>query len=254
MDLSERHRPRRFDQLWQWPDTPSLTVIRNELARGRLQTPILITGGYGEAKTTLARIIGRRASCMNPSSHPYEPCGACDGCLRLDQICTGSMTWNEFGYLELDCTQYPVAQLREIVRQYTCGKLVKTTFRRWVVCLDEIGRCDGKYQRGLLKFIEDVRVHIIFCAADRDSVDVALRERCAIRPLTVPTPPQCVRGVLRVASAESFQIAEHSASLLVTRLGCNPRRILKTLQTAVALANGTVSVDHIETALSMTTT
>lgn len=253
MDLSERYRPRRFDQLWQFPGAPALEVITSEIARSQLQTPALFTGGYGEAKTTLARIIGRRASCMNPSVHSYEPCGACDGCQRLDQISTGSTIWSEYGYLEIDCVEYSVADIRRILAQYTQGKLFKTAFSRWVICLDEIGRRNEAYQRGLLKLVENARGHIILCAADLDPVDTALRNRCAIRPLTVPTPPQCVRGIQRIAVKEGIQVADPAALFLVTRLGCNPRRVLKTLQTAISLADGSVAVDHVEIALSMST-
>lgn len=248
MDLAKKHAPKRFDEMWQWP-SPTLKVLAAEIERGRLQSPMLFQSDYGEGKTTLAQIIGRRACCRRTELHPCEPCGECEGCRDVRMYT--STTHSDFGYFEIDCTQFSAAQVREMICRESMGGLNRPSFGRWVICLDEIGRRDATYQRQLLKIVENVRAHVILCAGSSDSVDRALAERCVRRPLVTPTPQQCITAVARIAAAEHLEIKAGAVPLLVTRLGCNPRRILKTLATTASLANGTVGIEEVEIALSM---
>lgn len=251
MSLSENHRPRRFDDLWQWPESPTLSIITREIAQKKLQTPMLIRSDYGEGKTTLARIIGRRACCRQTDQHTFEPCGRCDGCrkFRMD----GPTSSCDYGYLEMDCTGWSASEIGQIVLRNTIYTIFKSSFHRWVVCLDEIGRQSIAFQRQLLKLIENSRVHFILCSGTDDNIDRALSERCVIRPLSPPTPPQCQAAVKRIAEAEGIQLHDAVVPLLVTRLGCNPRRILNALSTAASLVNGAVGIQEINMALAMHT-
>lgn len=249
MGMTEKYRPNRFDAMWQWP-CPSLTVITREIERGRLETPALLRADYGEGKSTLARIIGRRASCLKPDPHPYEPCNDCDGCKSIEPYHRTFI--NDYRYFEIDCTAYTSDQLLDMILENTWGSLHKTAFKRWVVCIDEIGRRDIKYQQKLLKMIENLRPHILLCCGSADKLDRALRDRCVIRPLKPPTTDQCVNALRRIAEQENVEIRDAATTLLVTRLGCNPRRILKSFGTAMSLApSRTIGIAEIELALEM---
>ncbi len=251
MDLAERYRPIQFKDMWQYPESPTLRAVTNEVQRGRLQGPMLVTGGYGVGKTTLARIIGRRGSCLNGSDHPFEPCGSCDGCKNVEV--RRSTSWCEYGYFEIDCTQYSAARVRDMVAHETQCQLFRSAFKRWVVCLDEVGRREFSYQRQLLKMIENVRAHIILCSGDPDLVDPALRSRCVIRPLQPPSPEQCLSALRRIVAHEKVRLCPSASPLLVQRLGCNPRKILKTLATAISLADDGIGIEEVEAALAMGT-
>jgi len=249
MDLSDKYRPARFADLWQWPTSPTLKIVTNEIQRSNLQSPMLVRGNYGDGKTSLARIIGRRASCLNAHLHPYEPCGECEGCRNLRPY--GATTWSEFGYFEIDCTEFSAAAVRDMVKEETAGRLFKNSCSHWVVCLDEIGRRDAAYQRQLLKLVENVRAHIILCCGTEDSVDKALKARCIVRPMRPPTQEQCLTAVRGIAEHERVTVCDSALPVLVSRLGCNPRDILKTLSNAVSLGNGKVGFEEIELALAM---
>ncbi len=248
MDLSEKYRPGRFADMWQWPKSPSLIATTREIQNGGIASPMLIVADYGEGKTTLARIIGRRACCENADDHSFEPCLKCAGCEDLKVRST--TTWCGYGYFEIDCSQLPAP---EVQKRATRESMMSPFggWRRWVICLDEIGRRDKTYQRNLLKLVENVRAHFILCSGSGDDIDRALRSRCVVRPLKPPNRDQCLTAIKRIATAEEVAFENGCGELLVTRLGCNPRTILKVMTNALALSDCHIGIDEVEAALEM---
>lgn len=249
LGLSERHRPTQFRQIWQWSTAPTLRAITSEIQKGQIESPMLLRAGYGLGKTTLARLIGRRNCCERFKDHPFEPCNACDGCgsIRIN----GPTIWSEQGYFEIDCSQFPATEVRAIVNKETQYSWGRASLHQWVVVLDEIGRRNAEYQRHLLKLIENCRCYIILCAGTDDAVDPALEARCAIRNLHSPTQQQCVAALLQIAVTENTELNPLAAALLVSRMGCNPRRILKAMANAISLGEGSIGVKEIEQAIEM---
>lgn len=248
MDLSEKYRPARFQEMWQWGQSPALTAITREIEHGHIASPMLFIANYGDGKTTLARIIGRRACCENADAHPFEPCLTCTGC---EDLKVRSMTtWCGYGYFEIDCSQFSAADVQKRVARESMMSPFGG-WRRWVICLDEIGRRDKNYQRSLLKMVENVRANFILCSGTNDDIDPALRSRCVLRPFKPPNREQCLSAIKRVATAEGVRFADGGADLLVTRLGCNPRTILKVMTNAMALSDDHIGIGEVEAALDM---
>ncbi len=140
-----------------------------------------------------------------------------------------------------------------MIMRETKYSMFPSSFRRWVVCLDEVGRCDGSFQKQLLKIVENAKAHIILCSATTNPLDQALKDRCQIRPLPRPTQSQCSEALRRIIAAEHIPIEPSAVPLLIARNGCNPRNILKTLITARSLTEGTIGIEEIEAAVGMTT-
>ena len=79
-DFRTKHRPRRYDQMWQGVDYPAIKRLRREEQLCRYPRGMIFCGDYGCGKTTAARIRGMRSSCWNHRQDTVEPCGDCAGC------------------------------------------------------------------------------------------------------------------------------------------------------------------------------
>ena len=80
-DFRVKYRPRRYAELWQGIDDPTIKLLREEELSGKYNTGMIYYGDYGCGKTTAARIRGMRTSCWEYARDPIEPCGECRGCL-----------------------------------------------------------------------------------------------------------------------------------------------------------------------------
>src|SRR5437588_11725346 len=107
-DFRTKYRPRRYDQLWQGTDHPTVKRLRREEELVRYPRGMIFAGDYGCGKTTAARIRGMRASCWSHRQDPCEPCGDCPGCRAAMNHGEGP------DYFEMDATQ---DRLRALIDQ-----------------------------------------------------------------------------------------------------------------------------------------
>jgi len=252
MSMSEDYRPVRFEDMWQWPDSPVLKIITNGIRDDNLDFPILLRGHYGEGKTTLACILGRRRCCDQKHLHPFEPCGTCEGCKSVDLDWTGG--FSEWGYREYDCTAVTSERLRRCIGEDTAGNPWKNinTDTRWLVCLDELGHCSDTFQHTLLKRLDKGTADYILCVATEDKIIPELSQRCSEYRLKPPTVDQCCVALDRIARIEGIELDPNAARLLSSRFGCNPRTILKALPKARSLStNHKVGIKEIKDVIEM---
>lgn len=254
-NLADKYRPKQFVELWQGLETPVIEVITLELAQGALSGPLLVRSPYGGGKTSLVRLIGLRAACLNPDAASCEPCLSCKACTSITRaLASRPLVIDEYGYGEIDCTRTPAGDILHLIQE---EKMISK--RLWspggmeqkVLALDEFGRLSMGDQKRFLKILETGGAHLILCVADEDKIDEAVANRCLVRRLPLPSIDQCVAHIRRIVESEGRTISPNAARLLAQRCGNVPRDTLLTLSDAMIFAKESVDLAAVEKSLKM---
>jgi DNA polymerase III gamma/tau subunit len=224
-DFRTKYRPRRYDQMWQGMDYPTIRRLCLEEERLRYPRGMIFCGDYGCGKTSAARIRGMRTSCWNYRQHPYEPCGECAGCRAAMAHGLGP------DYFEVDATQEKLrAQIDHGLRKTNIAKAHSHPLIPRVFFIDEAHRAGPKTQETLLKDIEDHQEAIfILSTTQPDKLDPALRKRCTLYLFETPTVEQTVARLENVVEAEGLTCEPGVLSLIAQRRQCIPRDCLGVL-------------------------
>ena len=224
-DFRTKHRPRRYDQMWQGIEYPALRRLRREEELVRYPRGMIFAGDFGCGKTTAARIRGMRTSCWNYRNDPCEPCGECPGCSAAFNHGEGP------DYFEMDATQEKLRNIIDmalrktnIVKAQSHPKIPRVFF------IDEAHRASSKTQETLLKDIEDHQEAIfILSTTQPDKLDVAIRKRCTLYHFQAPTIEQATAQLEVIAKKEELRLEPGVARLIAERRGAIPRDCLGVL-------------------------
>jgi DNA polymerase III gamma/tau subunit len=224
-DFRTKYRPRRYDQMWQGPDYPTLKRLKREEVLVRYPRGMIFCGDYGCGKTTAARIRGMRSSCWNYRQDAVEPCGDCPGCRVAMARGDGP------DYFEMDATQERLrSQIDMALRKTSVAKAHSHPTIPRVFFIDEAHRAGPKTQETLLKDIEDHQETIfILSTTQPDKLDPAIRKRCTLYLFEAPTIEQATAGVAAVARAEELVLEPGVAHCIAERKKAIPRDCLGAL-------------------------
>jgi DNA polymerase III gamma/tau subunit len=175
-DFRTKYRPRRYQELWQGKDYPTIKRLLREEQLTRYPRGMIFCGDYGCGKTSAARVRGMRTSCWNWRQDACEPCGDCTGCRAAYGHGEGP------DYFEMDATQ---EKLRIVVdqalRKTSVAKAHSHPHIPRVFFIDEAHRASPKTQETLLKDIEDHQEAVfILSTTQPDKLDPAIRKRCTM--------------------------------------------------------------------------
>jgi DNA polymerase III gamma/tau subunit len=224
-DFRTKYRPRRYDQMWQGLDYPSVRRLLREEELVRYPRGMIFCGDYGCGKTTAARIRGMRTSCWNYKQHPSEPCGDCPGCRSAMNTGEGP------DYFEMDATQERLrAAIDVALRKTSIAKAHSHPYSPRVFFIDEAHRAGPKTQETLLKDIEDHQEAVfILSTTQPDKLDTAIRKRCTLYLFEAPTLAQVTPRLEEVARAEELVLEPGVAEMIATRKKAVPRDCLGVL-------------------------
>lgn len=172
-----KYRPLKFsDVLGQ---EGSVRLLKSRLKNGTaLDTSYVLSGGHGQGKTTLARILARAMLCENLSKDDPEPCNECDNCKSI-------LDETSAAFMEMDAaSRGTIDNIRGIVDDLP---FVLIGVPKRIYLFDEAHRMSRDSQDVLLKPLEDKKLVGIFCTTEPEKIRGTIRSRCehyAIRKVT----------------------------------------------------------------------
>ena len=150
--LYRQYRPRTFSEVVGQEHIT--TILKNQVASGRVAHAYLFCGTRGTGKTSTAKILARAVNCLAPAGG--EPCGVCAACLA-------SADENAVDILELDAaSNNGVDDARALIEQSQYAPMQPG---RRVLIIDEAHMLTGPAFNALLKTLEEPPAHVLFLLA-----------------------------------------------------------------------------------------
>ncbi|GEM_PF-4193152 len=210
-DFITMHRPERFADFWGSDNIKS--SLKKWLARGLYPRAILLVGDCGVGKTTLARLIAKRFTCLSQEKEEIEPCFKCVNC-----------TQETPNNVEFDLTNSCVEGIRVYLRNYAVNLFTD----RITLYFDELQRWNLKNQEIFLKPIEEMEdVHFIFSATNLDFVEEGILSRSTILQVAKPSAEEMILRLKPIADKYLIKITEGALKKLVRLSRNTPRKCLK---------------------------
>ena len=233
-----RYRPLRFDDVLG--QEGAVQVLKARLSKGTaLDTSYIFSGGHGQGKTTLARILGRAMLCQNLTPEA-EPCNQCENCKDALNETAPALS-------EMDAaSRGTVDAAREIVDKLSF--MVEGASKR-IYIFDEAHRMSRDAQDVLLKPLEDKRLVGIFCTTEPDKIRGPIRSRCEEYPIRKITREHILDRMKRVLSRENVEYEDDAVMTVIDYFGGHVRDILNKLEMVAQL--GPISIQAVRDHLNL---
>lgn len=206
LSLAARWRPRTFATLTGQRHIAA--VLKSAAKSGHPPQQILLSGGSGLGKTTVARIFAAALSCENPPGDG-DACGTCGTCEQI----TG--TGSHPDVVEIDAASHGG---KDEINQIAARAATAPMLARWkVYIVDEAHGITRAGSEAFLKLLEEPPPHVLFVLATTDP-DKMLRTiigRCQQLAATAPTRDELIGNLQRVATGEGWNLTDALAATVV---------------------------------------
>lgn len=215
-----KYRPLTFvDVLGQ---EGAVQLLKARLARGTaLDTSYVFSGGHGQGKTTLARILARAMLCMNISKDNPEPCNECENCRDF-------LAETSVAYVEQDAaSRGTIEHVRAIVDDLP---YVVFNAPKRVYLFDEAHRMSIGAQDVLLKPLEEKKMVGIFCTTEPEKIRGPIRSRCEEYAIRKITREDVLVRMKRILTAEGVAHEDDAVLTVIDYSGGHVRDVLNRLE------------------------
>ncbi len=182
-----------------------VTVLKNQIANGKVGHAYLFTGSRGTGKTTCAKIFSKAVNCENIQSG--DPCLECSNC---KSIANGSA----IDVVEIDAASNTgVDNIRDIIEESVYHPAV-CKYRVYII--DEVHMLSTSAFNALLKIMEEPPEHIIFILATTEvhQVPVTIISRCQRFDFQRIDDELIIERLLKVAEGEGINLQSDAARVI----------------------------------------
>lgn len=239
-----KYRPLKFtDVLGQQGAVQVLQArLKNKTS---LDTNYIFSGGPGQGKTTLARILARAVICQQLNLDDPEPCNECDNCV-------GILNDTSNAYVERDAaSQGTVDHMRAVVDDLPFA--VFNAPKR-VYLFDECHRMSKDAQDVLLKPLEEKRMLGMFCTTEPEKIRGAIRSRCEEHQIRKITREEILGRMRMVLEQEKVEFEDDGVLTVIDFCGGGVRDVLNKLEMIAQMGPVTVESAREHLNLSIVST
>lgn len=182
-----------------------VTVLKNQIATGKVGHAYLFTGTRGTGKTTCAKIFSKAVNCENIQGG--NPCLECSNC-------KGISNGSAIDVVEIDAASNTgVDNIRDIIEESVYSP-VSCKYRVYII--DEVHMLSTSAFNALLKIMEEPPEHVIFILATTEvhQVPVTIISRCQRYDFQRISDDLIVSQLLKVANGEGINLDSDAAAVI----------------------------------------
>lgn len=201
--LYRKWRPASFEDVYGQDHIVS--ILKNEVASGRISHAYLFCGTRGTGKTSCAKILAKAVNCRHPVDG--NPCNECEICRGIDD---GSI----LDVVEIDAaSNNGVDNVRDIRDEvvYSPARAAKRVY-----IIDEVHMLSQGAFNALLKILEEPPEHVVFILATTEfyKIPATILSRCQRFDFHRITRQATLARLHKVCQAEGIRIEESALALI----------------------------------------
>lgn len=243
--LARKYRPQNFAELIG--QDALVRTLTNAIESNRIHHAYMLTGVRGVGKTTTARIIAKALNYTGPDGKAAPTTGDTSDC----EICRAIAEDRHPDVLEMDAASNTgIDDIREIIDGV---RYAPASARYKVYIIDEVHMLSKQAFNALLKTLEEPPSHVIFIFATTEirKVPITILSRCQRFDLRRVEVDMLQAHYKSIGEKEKVAAEDDALAMIARAADGSVRDGLSLLDQAIALGNGSVTVEQVKDMLGL---